>query len=316
MSDLRLVDLWRSSAQTVDGMHLVDPEHPLELFYGRSENGLPRFVLRTSVKPVKPHLSEVVLVERYPYGEDGWVLSLTLQDLKFEEVFFKLTDDVHARTRKSATPAMALERAISVFEEWRRLMRPKTRAQLSLDELRGLVGELWLLLNHFADEMTVSAAVEGWLGPLGLPQDFHYPSAGYSEVKSIGPATVQVRISSEHQLDAQPLRLHVLTVPTVTESTPGAITLALLVSNIQNKLLASGDSSDPLEERLKRLGVDLNDSYYGEMWFLIERFATYNVGPDFPAVRASNLPNGVNRVSYQIELVTIQDHMIDLKGEN
>ena len=41
------------------------------------------------------------------------------------------------------------------YDEWKRLLRARPTGVLSLEELRGLVGELWLLLNRFAASMPI-----------------------------------------------------------------------------------------------------------------------------------------------------------------
>ena len=75
-------------------------------------------------KPTKPTLSNLVLVERYEDQAGKWNLSFTLQDRKFDEVFLRLTDDVHARSPMRRNEHVALDRVSIVFEEWRRLLQP------------------------------------------------------------------------------------------------------------------------------------------------------------------------------------------------
>ena len=126
---------------------------------------------------------------------------------------------------------VALDRVGTVFDEWRRLLKPRPSGLLSMDELRGLVGELWLLLGEFSNARTIGAALEGWLGPMGLPQDFWYPEDGFHEAKSIGPGATRIKISSESQLDADDLELLVLLVGSTDEKATGAVNLPTLVTS-------------------------------------------------------------------------------------
>lgn len=311
MSDTQLITSWRGYlASGTAGLHLYDPVHPLQIFIGTTDSGAPRMVVRTQTKPVKPMLSNVVLVERYEDRSGKWNLSFTLQDRKFDEVFLRLADDVHGRSAPSASESSALDRVGVVFDEWRRLLKPRPKGLLSMEELRGLIGELWLILNEFTATMPMSAAVEGWLGPMGLPQDFWYASNGFHEAKSIGPSTSRLRISSEHQLDEDDLELIVLQVATTDDQTVGAMNLPSMVAKVRTSLTESAASAEGLDERLARLGVDLAETFYQDTWFLPTRKTIYNVGSDFPRIAASALSGGISRVTYQLDLVDLEEFKV------
>lgn len=308
MSETPLLQKWRQYLGAGDaGLHLADPKHPLQTFIGQTDVRTPRMVIRSSEKPAKPTLSNVVLVERYEDQSGKWNLSLTLQDSKFEEVFLRLADDVHGRSAGAGNEHMALDRVRVVFDEWRRLLKPRAVGVLSMEELRGLVGELWLLLSEFANPRSMDAAVDGWLGPLGLPQDFWYPEDGFYEAKAVGPSTTRVRISSENQLDQEDLELLVLQVANTDEGTQGAINLPALAGRVLEKLAGDAASVDPFHERMERMGVNLAEEFYRDTWFVVTRVTGYDVLDSFPAIRASALPAGVQRVIYQVELAAIEE---------
>lgn len=311
MAESALINSWREHlVGPVPGLHLTDSVHPLQFFIGKTDDDAPRVVIRSVDKPVKPTLSDVVSVERYEEQSGKWNLSLTLRDNKFSEVFLRLTDDMYARSSDAPNPRVALDRVAAVLEEWRRLLEPRPLGLLTMDELRGLIGELWLIDIEFSAERTIEAAIEGWLGPLGLPQDFWYAEGGFYEAKSIGPATVRVKVSSEHQLDAADLELRVIVIGSTDESSPGAVNLPALVNRIKSKLAAVAVSADTFDERLDRLGVDLSESFYSEAWFVVSRMTVYEVDGRFPAIRASSLAVGVERVNYELQLAAIEEFRV------
>lgn len=310
MTNAQLIDVWRGYLESGrPGLHLADPAHPLQIFVGTTDSGAPRLVIRSVAKPTKPTLSNIVLVERHEDQGAKWNLVLTLQDRKFDEVFLRLADDVHARSAGSPNETTALDRVGAVIDEWRRLLKVRGTGLLSMEELRGLVGELWLLSNVFREGRSVEAAVLGWLGPLGLPQDFWFAEDGFHEVKAIGPATVRVRISSENQLDTDHLELVVLKMANTDEQSAGAVNLPTIVNGLRAALSEDAASPDALEDRLSRMGVDVEDAFYQDTWFAVARVTTYEVTEDFPAVRASRLPVGISRVNYQIDLADLEDFM-------
>jgi hypothetical protein len=309
MTESPLVAKWRQQlAGQVSGLHLTSAHHPLPMFTGCAEAGEARLVVRTKTKPPKPALANMVIVDRFEDQSGTWNLSLTLQDKKFLEVFLRLTDDLHGRTAAAFSEASALRLLGDVIDEWRRLLTPRQAGLLSMEELRGLVGELVLLLGRFSEDRSTEEAIEGWLGPLGLPQDFWYASTGFHESKAIGPSVTSVKISSAHQLDEADLELIVLRVSNASEQDAGATTLVDLVTRVVDAL-PGGASRAPLDDRLARLGVVIDDAYYRETHFLITQVTSYAVTPEFPAIRASNLPLGLRAVTYQIELAAISDHL-------
>lgn len=312
-----LISTWRVlNPQPGAGLHLVDTNHPLEFYVGRTDLGRPRLVIRGATKPQMLSLAGVVLVERFEDQGGKWNLSFTLQDGKFEEVFLRLADDMHARSASAPNEKVAADRVSAVVDEWRRLLKPRPMGLLSMEELRGLVGELWLVQSWFSRNRSVSETVEGWLGPLGLPQDFWFAEDGHAEAKAIGPATTRIRISSAEQLDAESLRLLVLLVANTDEKQASAVNLPMLASQVKAALAEEGFDDAPLQERFLRLGVELGEPFYADSWFVVSQVDVYEVSRDFPAIRASELPEGVDRVKYQIVLSDIAPHKISSEKFN
>lgn len=305
-----LLRTWRAM-EAGPGMHLVGGPHPLQFFIGRDDSLHARIVIRGRAKPQRPSLSGLVRIDRFEDQAGHWNLSLTLQDPRFEEVFVRLADDVHARTATAPSEAVATDRVVRVIDDWHRLLQARPRGVLSMEELRGLVGELWLVLNWFTRDRSLPAALEGWLGPLGLPQDFWFDEVGHFEAKCIGPSTSSVKISSADQLDPLDMQLLVLIMATADETQPGALNLLSLVSRVHDVLAELGETDQALRDRLDHLGVDLAEPFYQETWFVIANVYAYLVGEGFPAIRSSALADGIERVRYQIELASIEAYRID-----
>ena len=300
-----LLSTWRSHSNG-PGMHLVGSDHPLQFFIGRDESGHARVVIRGSVKPQKPSLSGLVHIDRFEDQSAMWNLSLVLQDPKFEEVFLRLVDDMHARTANAPNQTIATDRVTGVIDEWHRLLKARPMGLLTMEELRGLIGELWLVLHWFTRDRSLEVALEGWLGPLGLPQDFWFEQDGHHEAKCIGPSTAAVRISSAEQLDPPSMQLLVLLVAGTDESQIGAINLPTIVGRLRAALTDTGSSDQPLRDKLDRLGVELSEPFYLDTWFVVSTVDAYLVDERFPAIRASALPDGIERVRYQIDLSAIE----------
>lgn len=301
MSEATFLKRWRADLVSGEiGVQLADVEHPLEVYVGASDLGQPRLQVRSPLKPMVPSLSDIVLVDRRKSG-DSWLLSLTLQDSRFTEVFMRLVAHAVAASRAAESEEKAWAAVGLILDEWKRLLRARPKGLLSVDEIRGLCAEMWLLLNRFMETLPVDQALAGWLGPFNAPQDFWYEQSGFHEIKAIGPSAPRITISSEAQLDPGTMELVVVHAPQVSESAPGALNLAQLVGDLLAGLDQAGLPHDDAEIRLRHMGVDIDQPFYADTWFAVTQVDYYNVTADFPAIRESQLPSGLGRVKYQLE---------------
>jgi hypothetical protein len=291
------------------GVVLVEAKHPLEIYVGAGEEARPLAQVRSRVRPPLQEISDLVLVTRRQQNE-WWILSLELQDARFTDVFLRLVTHLVSASRREMTAESAWRSVSAVLGEWKRLLSVRPQGLLTLEELRGLVGELWVALHRFGKMMPMDEVIAGWLGPLNAPQDFWYESSGFYEVKSIGPSVSQLKISSAHQLDERSMALLVLQVPQVTEADTGAFNLVTIVKEVRRALWASGNGTDDLDIKLRRMGVDLVNSHYGEIWFRVDVVETFDVTDDFPAIRHSALPAGVELVRYSVDRKSISQFLV------
>ena len=148
MSERKFLADWRARLGTgPSGVVLVEAGHPLEIYVGVSDLGHPLVQLRSRVKPDLRQISELVLVSRQQYGE-YWVLSLNLQDDRFTDVFLRLVAHLVSASHGTPTAESAWRSVAAVLDEWKRLLQARPIGLLTPEELRGLVGELWLVLHR------------------------------------------------------------------------------------------------------------------------------------------------------------------------
>lgn len=88
----------------------------------------------------------------------------------------------------------------AVRREQKRLGPGTNASGLTVEEQRGLIGELWFLLNVAIPECGAEAAVKAWHGPHGAPIDFWF-DGGCVEIKTSLNHLKDIQISSVRQLD-------------------------------------------------------------------------------------------------------------------
>ena len=124
------------------------------------------------------------------------------------------------------------------------------------------------------------------------------------EVKTINSFRNSVHISCIEQLDSDiDGRLVVFSLEKMSPSFNG-ISLNKLVLEITNALSFENDK-DIFVEKLKQVGYAYNDLYDSFVYNLIGR-DSFIVSSNFPRIKRDSLPQGIEKVEYDIELTQIE----------
>lgn len=185
---------------------------------------------------------------------------------------------------------------LGALHDWQDLLRP-ARA-LSEDAARGLFGELSILKMLAARNPLY--AVESWTGPDKAKHDFSTPS-GDLEVKSSAREGLDVKISSLTQLDRLsdiPLTL----VRVQVASSPAGKNIGDLVDELES----TGCLRSEIVHRMASVGFLLGVDSDQHRFEVQRPLLAWDVGPDFPGLRASDLPetrrNAITQLSYNLSL--------------
>ena len=300
----RVEELWRDVA--ADGaahgvFRRVDEQHPLDLYAGVDIEGRHVLMLVTPKSPPAippPGAVEVLCNQR---DDCDWAVIFRLARPALDELFGRLCQDLVDNSR-TATRDHGADVLLRRLSRWRKLLELGHHKTLSDRELRGLVGELWFLDRVAIPRVGIDAAVSGWNGPLGAPQDFLIDGL-LVEVKTILPGMHDVTISCIEQLDGDgaPLFLAVVQVVPADDAHPDAFTLLSLVQRLRSTVEVSAGASNEFALRLAEAGcVDAEE--YARAWFRVTACRFYCVRDDFPRIVRARLATGVMAVSYEIDL--------------
>ena len=313
-----IVERWRTILDHPgSGNGEIEGDHPLRIVYGATDLGEAVFFFITDAMPGLPELSRSVRIDRGVRVLDRrWTLSLTLVDDRFREVFLRLFDDLVRRSAHASSERHALALVFSGIDEWKQLLRDNMDKRMTIEAIRGLVAELWFGFRILTRSAHADEVLASWTGPLGTPQDFNFPDGRSYEVKSVHPDSRAMTISSAEQLDSGHRELTLAAVSLVrVPATPGTISVRSLVQLAKTEISASTHARDELLDRLDALRVDPDDDYYDEFHFQVRGVRKFSVAPDFPAIRASSLDAGVDRVSYSLRLASITNFEISCSQE-
>ena len=241
----------------------------------------------------------------------GQRLVLTLEQQVDKDIFLSFCEALIARLSAIADPADVLAVSMLHIQRWKIFMANRKSLVLSAQEIRGLFAELYFLRLLYKGSMDEKEAVDAWVGPENRHQDFIFGNTAV-EIKSIsGVERSTVRISSEDQLESLCDRLFLVVLHLA--SMPGserAISLNALVRIVQEEL-SNATAVEILHQRLAAHGY-IEKIEYDTPEFAVVAESAYSVSEGFPRLVRSLLPDGLVRVSYEIELEKIHAFKCDL----
>lgn len=296
-------DPWAGLAYGGIDARRVTPSGQQDFFWVLSGDSEPGLLLRLAgdteeVAPL-PKLRNLDLGYRHIAGKRS--LLLVLRDPEQRELFASLCRDIVRAGETAVDNADALRRCIRRTMRWYHLLRGGRNSVLSLEEQRGLIGEL-RFLTHLIDLVGPRAAIEAWKGPFGSSKDFEL-GACLIEVKARrGASKPHVQISSEDQLaDVPDCRLFLLVSPVDAVIKPHGMTLSDQVDELDQLFsVAEPESCELWEEAIVATGFDFDDDYSDRRW-IIGKPHFYEVVQGFPRVTPP-IPQGVSAIRYSIGL--------------
>ena len=297
-------DPWKGLSE--GNMRRVDAHGKHDLFWATLENKAPALLMglqpETKLASNLPVLKNIDVRFRTINGR-AFVISLL--DNAHREIFETLCRDIVNAAEGAADQMAALDRVVRRTRRWHFLLKGGSTKGLSMEEQRGLVGEL-AFLREVASSVSPETAIEGWTGPEGAAKDFEFPIACIEVKARRGAAKPYVRISSEDQLsdvDDRQLFLRVYDVDSAV--IPEGDNLHGHVRNTLALFEESPECLEAIEERLEALCYDSAHDYEKRRW-IIGTCRTFEVSEGFPRI-TSPLTSGVLSVTYSIDLSECTD---------
>jgi hypothetical protein len=311
---------WSSltSPENALGWQVIDlpSAGPLQLRAGRRSPDNAEAILvgfksaRVSASEKLPEGQGFTVEKADPDGTGQAWLALTRKSAGSVELFSTMTCDVVGALDDAVTYSIdetkLMRVLISRVSAWQEFMRKGAQA-LSAEAEIGLVGEL-LLLNAIVDAGVSSVdAVAAWVGPLDGVQDFQI-GTGAIEVKStVGAAGFVAKIGALEQLDNSTLQPLYLAGIRLRQLESGQ-TLPMIAEKMRSTIFAEPEAARLFAERLLAAGyVDLHAERY-QRRFELGQIRLIEVTDAFPRLTRSNVPKGVLRAVYEIDLDEVSAH--------
>jgi hypothetical protein len=280
----------------------VDAQGSYLFVYDALMSGIPN---RKSM----PNLSGID-IHVIPEGERG-KMALCLQEKANWEIFHSLCMDLHRATSRVKDEANAPGIILRRLQRWQDFLKRDRARILSMEAVRGLIGELLFLKNQIAPVFGWEKGISFWKGPEDAPQDFAVNETAVEVKCQSGGSQPTVRINSQDQLTPQ-LPEGFLVVQTLAGSTePGGSVFSLntLVDAIRVALEVEADIARERFEDLVYLAGYIHSEKYDEHQFTLVDTKSYALREGFPRITSDQIMPGVDKVSYSIRLDECEDFL-------
>ena len=290
-------------------MRRVDPAHPMDFFYGKDYQGNYMFTFRGKIageklpKPTRLAGIDITLVER----ENGiWELFMRLIDSTQVDIFKALCTNLMSATRnlKRSQDGAGIQIILNRLKRWQELLKARKEKLLSQSQIIGLFGELLFLKEFLLTRLSPMDALMVWRGPYGDEHDFLIGSWMIEVKTQLISSDRKLHISSVDQLDITSGQILICyqTLEIAGDKDIAVHSLNSLVDELMDLFNPEhSEVTDMLQAILIEFGYIRREEYDDVRWILHER-AYYHVTDEFPALRATMLPIGVEDVRYSIKV--------------
>jgi hypothetical protein len=242
-------------------------------------------------------------VSRVEPSNDGkaW-LALTRKATGSMELFVYMVTNVIAAMR--AEPHSDEVRLLRIFlgriRAWQEFMRKGVQA-LSPEAEIGLFGELAVLQAIIEAGVPSAIAVEAWVGPFDGIQDFIIGSGAIEVKTTLSPLGFPAKIGSLEQLDNSTRQPLFVSGAKLRQLANGQ-SLPEFVNSTRQIIQGDAEADSLLSERLLAAGYfDVHADKYARRFDLAD-LRIIEVDNGFPRLTSGNVPVGVRRAMYEIDL--------------
>jgi hypothetical protein len=244
-------------------------------------------------------------------AENKTELYIYLLDNELKDIFSLFIQSILEDIEKSVTESEAIKTTLNVVSKWKKLFDKINFNGLSIEQQKGLIGELLFLNTLLYNEKTSPNAVNTWTGAEQdfQAKDFTLGSVGV-EVKFTSSKQPRIKVSNERQLDAENLSELFLILYSTEAVKDNGISLNSVVEQTRQRISTEEERSVFNAKLLLNGYFDEDKEHYGRMYSLKRTFL-FKVTSEFPKIVKSQLPLGIYNTSYSIEISAVENYIVE-----
>ena len=289
------------------GQILVDHTHPLKMYLSVNEKSNKELLVPISTPVRSFHSTEAIGINNYRHG-NAFLFSIELKTEKLEKEFICLCFDLIESSRKHTSENESRTTFLDTFKKWYSLLATAASNRLSIQEIRGLMGELKYIIDEIENGVEESKLINAWTTHKDACRDFIFDNC-WDEVKTITTTSDFITISSLEQLEHDSNgRLIVYRLDKDETGSSASYTLNSLVEELKKKL--SIELETELCRKLLIKGY-VFDEIYNSFMFLFTQKNLYTVNESFPRISRSSIPRAVSAAKYELQIKQLEEWRIE-----
>lgn len=250
------------------------------------------------------------------YLKNKNIIVIKLNDVDFIDLFNDLILSLYEKIKNINDAKKSSEELIYSFYKWADFFEDKLITKLSIEQIKGLFGELFVLdeLLDGSSFVEVNSILSAWKGPYDTTNDFVFDKKNI-EVKTKEESKLFVKISSEYQLEKEfDKGLELLIISVKIDLINGESIHDLLIKIVKYSRTNSGDASI-LYKALNQKGLTLESvKQYNNHKFIVIKTHLYDCNIDgFPKLSVSNIPQEITGLRYKLRVNVLSPFLIEEK---
>lgn len=279
--------------------------HAQEWYLGWSVDKRKELILvtRDTSKLSDVASSRFITISERKIEQQKYLLCFTLIDESVYEVYLKLCEDLIEQVKEETNTSRAQKIVLERFNLWKKMLE---RKPLSVDEYKGVLGELLLIRDLLQEGIPAVEVINAWTGPEFTEQDFVFPSSWY-EAKAVTSGAMVVTINSAGQLD-HPGDGWLCVYHLDKQQNEGVEELSIkkLVELLRKEFLSKDAEAQLLfDEKLYQFEyapLTLEDNF----WFTFSHKSLFKVTEDFPKLTHSMKRSEMQSIKYNLILSALE----------
>lgn len=248
------------------------------------------------------------------YFREKNLIVLQLNDSDFNDLFDDLILSLYHGIKSISQVDEYSNHFIQAFYRWSEFFEDKKSDMLSEEAIKGIMGELLVLklLITAQDKPEINFLLKAWTGLYDKGNDFELESKNL-EVKAKSPSGIDVRISSEFQLEVSPGKgLELFVVSLLSDFTVG-IHIGDLILVIKKLVQESSGDNTILWKALSQKNITAkNVSQYDRYRFKPVNWISYNCAAEnFPKLSRSSIPEEISSLKYILRTNLLTSFIIE-----
>lgn len=285
-----------------------------ELYFGVSKEGKRCLILSL---PSNKHLEfkgvqkENLSIE---YFREKNLIVLQLSDGDFNDLFDDLILSLYHGIKSISQVDEYSNHFIQAFYRWSDFFEDKKSDLLSEEVIKGIMGELLVLKLLIAepDRPEINFLLKAWTGLYDKGNDFELESKNL-EVKAKSPSGIDIRISSEFQLEVSPGKgLELFVVSLLSDLTVG-IHIRDVIFEIKKLVQEYSGDNTILWKALSQKNITAkNIAQYDRYRFKPVNWISYNCADqNFPKLTKSSIPEEISGLRYLLRTNLLTSFIIE-----